>query len=151
MLHLHAQATRCEHNDVQPSPKSYKVYIIVVPLHLILARAQAHSPALVRVAPIAHGANLFESALPIFKPNLTCLDVRPDWLDLEDVLVTALRQPFRLRRIQLAAHATVERFSSFEKAKEQEEVLAPFSQLLSSAKVARDRLEARSYAWTTGG
>lgn len=39
----------------------------------------------------------------IYSPNVTCIEVRPDWADLEAQLAEALAEPRRLQRLQEAA------------------------------------------------
>jgi len=84
------------------------------------------------------GAAVLEATLPIYTPNISCLDVRPDWTDLESRLATALANPGRLRQIQRTAYSAMQRFGNVDLAMRQEEVVSKFATLLLSAKAMRN-------------
>jgi len=85
------------------------------------------------------GASLFEATIPIYRPNVTCLDVRLDWLDLESELRALLGDLPRLETIRSSAYSTIRRFSNYSSALLQEEALGKFEVLINNAKDALRR------------
>jgi len=58
------------------------------------------------------GASLLDATPGLYVPNVTCLDVRPDWLDLETALEMALSDTKRLQQIQDTARRTLTEYEA---------------------------------------
>lgn len=76
------------------------------------------------------GAGFLESGIPIYHPNISCIDVRPDWKGIEKVLETYLGNLPLLQKIQRQAHYEVSRFRSMEHAVRQEDLQLRYSELV---------------------
>lgn len=70
-----------------------------------------------------------EAAIEICSPQRTCLDVSPDWIDLDMVLTSALRNPGRLGQMQQAALQEA-RGGTFSAALENPKLLETFATIL---------------------
>lgn len=79
------------------------------------------------------GAGFLESAIPIYHPNVTCIDVRPDWKGLEKILQTYLGNLPLLQKVQTRAHYESSRFRSMEHAVRQEDLQAKYSEIVRRA------------------
>lgn len=81
------------------------------------------------------GASFFRSAIPMYTPGVTCLEVRPDGVDLKHVLANALAQNNleELERIQLKAHQVQAQYVSYGKAVRHGDVLRDFAELVKRA------------------
>uniref|UniRef100_A0A7S4T0C4 Uncharacterized protein n=1 Tax=Alexandrium monilatum TaxID=311494 RepID=A0A7S4T0C4_9DINO len=78
-------------------------------------------------------ASCMSHVMPMYKPGETCLDVRPDWRDLEVVIEEALSDTDRLQRIQQAALPILKQFFGYDKALQNAQAVSAFARLLSNA------------------
>lgn len=76
------------------------------------------------------GADILEAAVPIYTPNVTCLDVRPDWLGLEGLLKWALRDEDMLQNIQRQAYRAASGYRTYGAAVAQEDLLEKYAQVI---------------------
>merc|ERR1711968_215183 len=78
-------------------------------------------------------AGILDAGVPMYEPNVTCIDVRPDWVGLEEILVASLGNIPLLQEIQAKSHAVVGRFRSLERAIEQPEFITKYEALIKKA------------------
>ena len=76
------------------------------------------------------GASLLESSIPMYIPNVTCLDVRADGMDIVEVIVEALANPALLEKIQGAAFQALSGFITYGRAVQQEDMLRTYTTLV---------------------
>lgn len=79
------------------------------------------------------GASWFTSTIPIYSPGKTCLEVRPDWSDLEEVLADALAHPEKLTAISQAAYKQASRFIGYGKAVQDPELVEAWGKVVEPA------------------
>jgi len=79
------------------------------------------------------GAAMLKAAVPIYTPNVTCLEVRSDWAGLEEMLDWALSNEKRLQKIQQAAHKIAAPYATYAGAIQQKAILDQFAKVVKRA------------------
>jgi len=93
-------------------------------------------------------ASCMAHLMPMYEPDVTCLDVRPDWRNLEAVISGALADPERLHRIQRAALEALQPWIGYNRALGS--ATDAFVQLLSNATSVAEGEFAKPWASRAG-